>query len=503
MSLAECVPAFRPTLVPNGVSSTSAMPAASGTKSSHSQPTGISEESKSEIKILLARMEALETKLEKLKTASTTGNIPPPLDTDVSPPVLDSPGIEKEKETWTERPFSLETEIIKIKSEDWFLKMDEFGKYLDKATLAVSMATPNTATIPHKPELEKHQAETSSKPSYTDEELASRVPDRLAILDSVLLVEFKEITKPGPSVALSNNAVLRPFKPLILYETEFRQALAKRSKEYKDLLAQKMERDASTPAEQGPESEGSTTEKASERADAKSTLGEANGYKETTNGTEPVPNTVSSTSDPWAEAGQTSEGTKNLDVESLEYKIREAGRLMNGLKCLVHFLHIDLKPIFDMRVAIEAGSLQEIAFEDLWHLYEPGTTVISTDQRQAYCVLNVTGGRPIRFSSSTYNLEKKIATGVPRISDFTLDCMFIDCDGKEYGAVPKVIKISPYQDLRPITLLEVYPLKFSPRLESKLIQRGKKFVKLAGVAHKKYKGLSIKEETVRQEEVYV
>jgi hypothetical protein len=81
--------------------------------------------------------------------------------------------------------------------------------------------------------------------------------------------------------------------------------------------------------------------------------------------------------------------------------------------------------------------------------------------------------------------------------------MFVDCDGKEYGAVPKVIKISPYQDLRPITLLEVYPLKFSPRLESKLIQRGKKFVKLAGVAHKKYKGLSIKEETVRQEEVYL
>jgi hypothetical protein len=98
------------------------------------------------MKILLARMEALETKLEKLKTASTTGNIPPPLDTDLSPvltsPVLASPGFEKEKatwtkETWTERPFSLETEIIKIKSEDWFLKMDEFGKYLDKATFSV------------------------------------------------------------------------------------------------------------------------------------------------------------------------------------------------------------------------------------------------------------------------------------------------------------------------------------------------------------------------------
>lgn len=65
-------------------------------------------------------------------------------------------------------------------------------------------------------------------------------------------------------------------------------------------------------------------------------------------------------------------------------------------------------------------------------------------------------------------------------------------------------RISNYEDVRPITSLDVFPIGFqkeSKRLRQGFVTRGQSFVELAQASssHKEYKGLSLDEAS---EEVY-
>lgn len=82
----------------------------------------------------------------------------------------------------------------------------------------------------------------------------------------------------------------------------------------------------------------------------------------------------------------------------------------------------------------------------------------------------------------------------------------MDFNGTHYGPVAHQITISPYDGLRQITALDVVPISYVPptdegSIEDVLLARGKKFVRLARVSHKQYKGLTLKEGPFRHEEV--
>ena len=60
------------------------------------------------------------------------------------------------------------------------------------------------------------------------------------------------------------------------------------------------------------------------------------------------------------------------------------------MRLLVEFMEVDLKPLFELRRRINAGSLRCIAFADLWHLFLYGQEVKTTDEKlQLYQVLKV------------------------------------------------------------------------------------------------------------------
>ena len=107
-----------------------------------------------------------------------------------------------------------------------------------------------------------------------------------------------------------------------------------------------------------------------------------------------------------------------------------------------------------------------------------------------YRVLQVTGGRKSltgRRGSSKSSIRRTV-------SNLVIDCFYLDFDGKQVRAVPKVISIQPYDDLLAITSLDVYPLTYErEKSESDLVSRGMKFSELVQVTHRKYKGLSLKE----------
>ncbi|MCJ1472578.1 hypothetical protein MMC13_001227 [Lambiella insularis] len=207
------------------------------------------------------------------------------------------------------------------------------------------------------------------------------------------------------------------------------------------------------------------------------------------------------------------------------------------LRLLVELFDVDLKGLFQLRHQIKNGALSTIAFADLWHLFSHGEEVCSSsDHAQMYRVFHFTGGR--RYLSDKQRDHKRVIrqprersryaertrarereqdyydndndngvqhlTPSRRTNDFLVQCFSFDFDGVDYGPTQKTFGISWYEGEVPINSLNIFPQRFQHMksgnhsqasllllTKKKLIERGKRFVKLSKVAHQQYKGLTI------------
>ncbi|GLA48911.1 hypothetical protein AnigIFM63604_004497 [Aspergillus niger] len=169
--------------------------------------------------------------------------------------------------------------------------------------------------------------------------------------------------------------------------------------------------------------------------------------------------------------------------------VRLARILLDGLRALIYFLDSDLGSLVKAHHQITQGSLERIPFAYLWYLYHPGQVIVTKRPKyQAYCVLQVCGGRrPVGRTA-------KEAASVKKVSNLVIDCFYLDFDGKQIRALPKTIFIRPYDGQLPITTLGAYPLKYETHdLGEMLIKRGRKFIDLVRVSHRRYKGLNLRE----------
>lgn len=170
------------------------------------------------------------------------------------------------------------------------------------------------------------------------------------------------------------------------------------------------------------------------------------------------------------------------------YDVLSARTLLDGLRALIHFLDCDLRDLVRAREQIVKRTLERIPFPYLWHLYHPGQVIITKKPKyQAYRVLQICGGR------RPAGLGKSVAASFMKSSNLVIDCFCLDFDGKLIRALPKTISIRPYDGELPITALEAYPLDFEPKVRDILVQRGRKFVDLAKVSHRRYNGLNLRE----------
>ena len=182
-----------------------------------------------------------------------------------------------------------------------------------------------------------------------------------------------------------------------------------------------------------------------------------------------------------------------------------------------------MKEIFSVKQRIEARTLRNIAFDYMWLLFKPGDLIFtSSTQKRAYVVLHVTGGRAIldigdQPSASNRNAsqpvqsweqheDQAITYAYSKNTPFIIDTFYIDFDGDNFGPVSRTFVIQEYEGDQEIVTLPAFPAAFDKDIQKTkemLKDRGKKFVKLAGVAHRKYAGLSAREPSVRdfQEEV--
>lgn len=177
---------------------------------------------------------------------------------------------------------------------------------------------------------------------------------------------------------------------------------------------------------------------------------------------------------------------------------------LDHIDLLHHLIHVHLAEVLELRSAIASGSLRSIAFEDLWHLFRPGDVVVSTlggPGEQLFRVYAVTGGqatlkRPagaVHGSTDNYGTyetwtyQNTVMLGEQ--TDFRVDAYAMHCDGTRFGPVCSSGAIKPYKGLRDILDLDMYPLKFHPRMDEILARaeaRGRKT--LASYGHKLYNG---------------
>ncbi|ESZ89544.1 hypothetical protein SBOR_10071 [Sclerotinia borealis F-4128] len=169
------------------------------------------------------------------------------------------------------------------------------------------------------------------------------------------------------------------------------------------------------------------------------------------------------------------------------------------LKCLIEFMDCDLKHVFDLRQRIKDGTLKEIAFADLWHLFNPGDLIVTSPLSRAYRIFHISGGRP-RLSKPDL-FEKKTV-----VSPFNINCFYMDQDWKSVGPIHETLRIQDYVGKKSVMELQfeldgklmvekvmICPVKMLSVEDRRnqminLISRGKKLRSLRQGDHKYYSG---------------
>ena len=292
---------------------------------------------------------------------------------------------------------------------------------------------------------------------------ALRCPERLRICSRPLLKILRTIINADDSAEWYSPHMMffRPFKMFIFHQAEIRSVL-------KDMERKWQSKEESPPIDKLDE------------AKAEGQGGETEGAKDVEDKKDET-----SAPDPGADTE-----VKTDTFEALPH-----------MRLLVEFLDRDLTPTFELRRKIEAREACQIAFADLWHLFNYGQEVRTlADELQVYRVVKFTGGRYLW--SDTMPADQSAVP--PSCRDwensngsFLVECYSYNFDGTSYGPVNRIIEIRRYEGLKAITSLQLYPLEFDKehrKEKEQLVQRGKKFMALARVnktAHMMFHGRSL------------
>ncbi|KAI8300657.1 hypothetical protein K4K59_001436 [Colletotrichum sp. SAR11_240] len=143
--------------------------------------------------------------------------------------------------------------------------------------------------------------------------------------------------------------------------------------------------------------------------------------------------------------------------EELEEAYRDFSALVNFIDKFVSPLRKALREVNDMPVH----------FNELWHLYTPGSMVYVKDPsvpQKLWRVIQGTGGAwsPLQRPTPDSHLDYLRLGGVfggTRIIPFTLDCYYVDFNGTNFVRVVKKFDIEAFKDPTSVKSLPILPLR--------------------------------------------
>lgn len=176
---------------------------------------------------------------------------------------------------------------------------------------------------------------------------------------------------------------------------------------------------------------------------------------------------------------------------------------VDRLQCVHDLIQTDLANYIGFDGMARNGDLNEVLFEEVYHIFKPGDLILSAESGddQVYKVFSVTGGR-MRLSKPSYTATN----GMPRppnqaalgnapgtFTDLIINSFIMGWDGEDIGPL-QINHVLPYfAGERRVADLEVYPIQFHKDpdgLLERLRARGRKVIGCFG--HKQYTGTPIR-----------
>jgi hypothetical protein len=409
----------------------------------------------------------------------------------------------EDEEEKPEKPFKLEEQIKYVPSEEWWNgKVKALWTNSESPhTLVISMkpATVNAHSLLDADAAEAVKEKTVKGDKELDDLLENLNPDRITVMCPTLLAEIGRIS--GAKFQPNVNVIVAPFKPLIPFRDQFKESMEEKQTLYEKLLQEKEAAEKKAAEKKAAEvDEKPDHEAENDKADPKLERKTTDKVKKKGKNKDEDKQDEADTKD------KSKEAEESWSAED-QTRLKDAQKIAHGMKCILYIFDKHLTVTMEIRRQIQAGTLKEIAFDYLWHLFKPGDFIACRKPRdQAYRVLHVGGGRRFRDPGLDYEGKPAITSMPKSASHFFIDCYNIDYDGKSYGPAPMTFKIAPYEGLRAITALDYVPTKLMPEadratFENTMLARGKKFVRLVRMSHVRYRGLSLKEGNFRHEEV--
>ncbi|KAH7032405.1 hypothetical protein B0J12DRAFT_680514 [Macrophomina phaseolina] len=345
------------------------------------------------------------------------------------------------------------------------------------------------------------------KPGYNSSDIPNAppnlIPQRIRINSIVLIEKLTDISEEAFSGS-SSVVFIRPFKMFVKHENAIRKAL-----EQQEALVQEL-------------TQGMHTLMDMERAKTDAVALQGGALEHSTDSLH------TSQSDADCHDTPIKVLTDDLDTANgygLAFQQWEdESTLCEHLRLLVHLFDGPLMPILDLYHSIRDGSADQIPFDYLWYLFEHGQEIIQQGPLWQVCrVLSFTGGREISAGRFMVTTEAGLTLTPPPPpapplppnmkppplpkSSFSVDCYRWEFDGESFVPVVTVNTIKPYNGLKDITSLPVYPLYFNKKsgiIREALMARGKRFISLtkrAETVHRHYTGITLESDCTSAEEI--
>ena len=169
---------------------------------------------------------------------------------------------------------------------------------------------------------------------------------------------------------------------------------------------------------------------------------------------------------------------------------------LRDLQILVKFIDDVKEQMSETVRQIEKNSLS-VRFQDLWYIFKVGENVfVKGTPQKVWRVLHLTGGRPFLMTNWGENDDKKVRDA-EKTGSLILECYHLDFDGQDLGLVQRRFCIKPFDELKNVTSLEVYPTKYSsdPKGTEKqlkeLTEQGLNFMECTRFQHRYCSGRTV------------
>lgn len=191
--------------------------------------------------------------------------------------------------------------------------------------------------------------------------------------------------------------------------------------------------------------------------------------------------------------------TKN-SLSDIQDKPTVAYSRADRLRCIHDLMQTDLANYIGLDGMVGNGDLDEVLFEEVYHIFKPGDLILSAESGddQVYQVFSVTGGRmrlskPRPDNGMPRSMNQAALGNAPGTwTDLIINSFIMAWDGEDIGPLQFNHVLPYFAGERRVADLEVYPIQFHKDpdgLLNRLRARGRKVVECFG--HKQYTGTSV------------